>query len=148
MYVLSFHLSDEVSNRGDFKVIHKTRSGQITFNDTFQQLSTHEIPFGGCGESGCMCCSYILHQASSMTTFFFAADGAYFGKFSFDTFTHLRGSVNVPLPYVRSHSPRSTLLLIFTLSAEPAFALRYPPYTKEAYNSALTAASRVQIPAT
>ena len=54
----------------DFKVIHKTRSGQITFNDTFQQLSTHEIPFGGCGESGCMCCSHILHQGSSMTTFF------------------------------------------------------------------------------
>jgi len=30
---------------------------------------------------------------------------------------------------------------------EPFMALRYPPYTEEAYNSALTAGSRAQIPA-
>jgi aldehyde dehydrogenase (NAD+) len=87
--------------------IQKTRSGQITFNDTFQQLAVHEIPFGGCGESGY---------------------GSYFGKYTFDTFTHFRGSINVPF------------------TAEPFMALRYPPYTEEAYNSALTAGSRAQIP--
>lgn len=81
-------------------VIHKTRSGQITFNDTFQQMATHEIPFGGCGESGCMCRS-TLFSSSSLTSFF-TTDGAYFGKFSFDTFTHLRGSIDVPLPYVHT----------------------------------------------
>jgi len=88
--------------------IKKTRSGQLILNDTFQQVGVYEMPFGGCGESGY---------------------GSYLGKYSFDTFTHLRGSINVPLP------------------AEPFLTLRYPPYTEEAYNSALTAGSRAQIPA-
>ena len=113
MYVLSFTCQTKLVTGADFKVIHKTRSGQITFNDTFQQLSTHEIPFGGCGESGCTCCPLCSPPSTLHDNFFFATDGAYFGKFSFDTFTHLRGSVNVPLPYVRSHSPRLSLLLIF-----------------------------------
>lgn len=34
-------------------VVNRTRSGQVIFNDTFQQLGVYEIPFGGVGDSGC-----------------------------------------------------------------------------------------------
>jgi aldehyde dehydrogenase (NAD+) len=87
--------------------LQKTRSGQLILNDTFQQVGIHEMPFGGCGESGY---------------------GSYLGKYSFDTFTNLRGSINVPI------------------RAEPFMALRYPPYSEEAYHSALTAGSKAEIP--
>jgi aldehyde dehydrogenase (NAD+) len=79
--------------------IERTRSGTIVLNDTFQHLAVHEIPFGGQGQSGY---------------------GQYFGRYSFDAFTHRRGHVNVPP------------------AAESALALRYPPYTEEAYNTLST----------
>ncbi|KAF8064447.1 aldehyde dehydrogenase [Lyophyllum atratum] len=33
-------------------IIEETMSGNLVFNDTFQQLSVNELPFGGVGESG------------------------------------------------------------------------------------------------
>jgi aldehyde dehydrogenase (NAD+) len=77
-------------------VVHKTRSGQLIMNDTFQQVGIYEIPFGGCGESGRK-----FHLFTAGTHIFDHddhADGSYMGKHSFDSFTHLRGSINVPFP--------------------------------------------------
>jgi len=54
--------------------------------------------------------------------------GAYYGKLGFDIFTHKRSFINVPPKF------------------EPAFALRYPPYTDEAYKG-LTQAAFAKIPA-
>ncbi|KIJ62365.1 hypothetical protein HYDPIDRAFT_114444 [Hydnomerulius pinastri MD-312] len=82
-----FTEDQEVKN----KFIQQTQSGQLIFQETFGQLAVPEIPFGGQGDSGY---------------------GAYLGKYSFDTFTHLRGSIDVPLiPEV-----------------DAAMALKYPPY--------------------
>ncbi|KAF8636269.1 hypothetical protein AX16_011039 [Volvariella volvacea WC 439] len=53
----------------------RTRSGGITYNDTFIQLSVDELPFGGVGESG---------------------HGRQVLKFSFDAFTYERSSIDVP----------------------------------------------------
>ncbi|TCD61178.1 hypothetical protein EIP91_008822 [Steccherinum ochraceum] len=57
------------------KLLNRTTSGSLVFNDTTIQLAVHEMPFGGHGESGY---------------------GAYYDKNSFDTFTHKRSSINVP----------------------------------------------------
>ncbi|KDQ59034.1 hypothetical protein JAAARDRAFT_206020 [Jaapia argillacea MUCL 33604] len=76
------------------KFLNQSESGSLVMNDTFMQLAVHEMPFGGKGESGY---------------------GGYYGKASFDTFTHLRSFVNIPL------------------AAEGFFQGRYPPYSKEAY---------------
>ena len=37
--------------------------------------------------------------------------------------------------------------LPFMIRMEPFMTMRYPPYTEEAYNSALTVGSKAQIPA-
>ncbi|KAG6831115.1 hypothetical protein H0H87_006140 [Tephrocybe sp. NHM501043] len=50
-------------------------SGNIVFNDTFQQLSVNEVPFGGVGESGY---------------------GRQHLKYSFENFAYDRGSVDIP----------------------------------------------------
>ncbi|EMD36330.1 hypothetical protein CERSUDRAFT_95663 [Gelatoporia subvermispora B] len=76
------------------RLLETTQSGTLALNDTITQLMVHEAPFGGKGDSGY---------------------GAYFGKDSFDTFTHRR-------PYVQIPS-----------EIEPLFAMRYRPYTDEAY---------------
>ncbi|KAA1467038.1 aldehyde dehydrogenase [Dentipellis sp. KUC8613] len=57
------------------KLIDRTRSGNLIFNDTFQQLAVNELPFSGMGESGY---------------------GYQIMKYSFDGFTHLRSSIHVP----------------------------------------------------
>ena len=33
-------------------ILKSTMSGNFVFNDTFQQLASNDIPFGGVGESG------------------------------------------------------------------------------------------------
>jgi hypothetical protein len=48
------------TNSSKLLVIHRTRSGQLILNDTFVQVGVHEMPFGGCGESGC---KYYLHNS-------------------------------------------------------------------------------------
>jgi len=57
------------------KIIANTTSGGLLFNDTFQQLSVDELPFGGVGESGY---------------------GRQVLKYSFDNFVYQRGILDVP----------------------------------------------------
>ncbi|KAI0646628.1 aldehyde dehydrogenase [Trametes meyenii] len=83
------------------KFLQETRSGQLVLNDVVMQLCVHEMPFGGQGESGC--------------------------KWTFDTFTHLRGSINVPP------------------AQEPHLLGRYRPYTDDKYEAAC-APGRIRIP--
>ncbi|XP_044253617.1 aldehyde dehydrogenase, dimeric NADP-preferring-like [Tribolium madens] len=52
--------------------IKNTSSGGVCINDTLMQFSCESLPFGGVGNSGL---------------------GAYHGKYSFDTFTHKKGTL-------------------------------------------------------
>ncbi|KAH9887287.1 aldehyde dehydrogenase [Cubamyces lactineus] len=88
------------------KFLQRTRSGQLVFNDVMMQFCAHEMPFGGQGESGY---------------------GMWFGKTTFDTFTHFRGFINVPT------------------AQEPFLMFRYRPYTNEKYEIAC-APGRAKIP--
>ncbi|KAG2111360.1 aldehyde dehydrogenase [Suillus clintonianus] len=88
------------------QLVSETQSGGIVFNDTFQQLSVNELPFAGVGESGY---------------------GNQFMKYTYDTFTQLRSSIDMPK------------------EAEPHLAIRYPPHSEEAVK-ALTAAVYMPIP--
>ncbi|TCD62394.1 hypothetical protein EIP91_006948 [Steccherinum ochraceum] len=88
------------------QLMAKTRSGAVVYNDVFTQLRVQGLPFGGSGESGY---------------------GTYFGKASFDTFSHYRNVVNIPP------------------SAEPMFLSRYRPYSEDAY-AAMKGAVQVKIP--
>ncbi|KAG1810459.1 aldehyde dehydrogenase [Suillus plorans] len=88
------------------QVVSETQSGGIVFNDTFQQLSVHALPFGGVGESGYGCQGL---------------------KHTYDTFTQLRGSIDMPR------------------EAEPFLAIRYPPHSEEAVR-ALTTSLHTPIP--
>jgi acyl-CoA reductase-like NAD-dependent aldehyde dehydrogenase len=71
------------------KILSKTSSGNASINECLMHVGQFELPFGGVGESGI---------------------GAYHGKLSFDTFSHLKGVLK-----------KSTLVDI---------AQRYPPYTE------------------
>lgn len=70
------------------KIVAETSSGGFTANDVIIHFSISSLPFGGVGNSGM---------------------GAYHGKFSFDTFSHLRGC------------------LIKSLKLEKINKVRYPP---------------------
>ncbi|KAG1850808.1 Aldehyde/histidinol dehydrogenase [Suillus subalutaceus] len=65
-------------------------------NETFAQVAVYEIPFGGQGQSGLY--------------------GSYLGKYSFDTFIHQRGYINVPAD----------------AGTEGFMQGRYPPYSAPA----------------
>jgi len=56
-------------------MIDATTSGNLVFNDAFQQLSVNELPFGGVGESGY---------------------GRQVMKYSYDNFVNDRSSVDIP----------------------------------------------------
>ncbi|KAI8986613.1 aldehyde dehydrogenase [Trametes punicea] len=88
------------------RFLQQTRSGQLVLNDTVMQLVVHEMPFGGQGESGY---------------------GAWFGKTTFDVFTHSRGVLSVPI------------------AQEPFLQMRYRPYTQDKYELAC-APGKVKIP--
>lgn len=75
------------------KILSKTSSGNASINECLMHVGQFELPFGGVGESGI---------------------GAYHGKLSFDTFSHLKGVLK-----------KSTLADI---------AQRYPPYTESGAN--------------
>ncbi|CUA76831.1 hypothetical protein RSOLAG22IIIB_02307 [Rhizoctonia solani] len=77
------------------RFINETLSGSIVFNDTYQQLGVTNLPFGCVGASG------------------YGYQG---GKYTYDGFTHLRSSVDVPK------------------EAEPHISFRYPPYSEQATN--------------
>jgi aldehyde dehydrogenase (NAD+) len=72
------------------RVIERTSSGGACVNDCVTQLVPHSLPFGGVGPSGM---------------------GAYHGKASFDTFTHMKSVLKKPF------------------ALDPP--VRYPPYTDE-----------------
>ncbi|CCO26993.1 hypothetical protein RSOLAG1IB_02585 [Rhizoctonia solani AG-1 IB] len=74
------------------RFINETLSGSIVFNDTYQQLGVTNLPFGCVGASG------------------YGYQG---GKFTYDGFTHLRSSIDVPK------------------EAEPHISIRYPPYNEQ-----------------
>lgn len=71
LVIYVFTENEETKN----KFVQRTQSGQLILNETFAQVAVYEIPFGGQGQSGY---------------------GSYLGKYSFDTFTHQRGYINVP----------------------------------------------------
>ncbi|KIM65523.1 hypothetical protein SCLCIDRAFT_1212257 [Scleroderma citrinum Foug A] len=75
------------------RLINETQSGGISFNNTVQQLSVGQLPFSGIGESG---------------------HGYQFLRYTFEAFTHLRSSVDIPK------------------EAEPALSSRYLPRGDEA----------------
>ncbi|XP_054994473.1 aldehyde dehydrogenase family 3 member A2 isoform X4 [Sorex araneus] len=70
------------------RMINETSSGGVTANDVIMHFTLNSLPFGGVGSSGM---------------------GAYHGKHSFDTFSHLRPC------------------LLKSLKGESANKLRYPP---------------------
>ncbi|TFK83169.1 aldehyde dehydrogenase [Polyporus arcularius HHB13444] len=102
LVIYLFTTQDELKH----KFLRETRSGQLVVNDTIMQLCVHELPFGGQGESGY---------------------GMWFGKTTFDVFTHRRGCITVPF------------------SDEPFFQGRYRPYTEDKYQAAC-APGKVKIP--
>ncbi|KZP11668.1 aldehyde dehydrogenase [Athelia psychrophila] len=90
LVVYAFTDSEELKQR----LVETTRSGNIVFNDVFQQMDVMELPMGGVGESG------YGHQVL---------------KASFDALTHHRSSIDVPKtsedllsvrypPYTEEHS--------------------------------------------
>ncbi|KAG1760993.1 aldehyde dehydrogenase [Suillus occidentalis] len=69
------------------QLVSETQSGGIVFNDTFQQLAVHELPFAGVGESGY---------------------GYQVMKYTYDMFTQLRSSIDMPKeaePYLAIRYP-------------------------------------------
>lgn len=66
------------------KLLDSTLSGSIVFNSTAQQLAVDEFPLAGVGESG---------------------SGYQMMKLTFDGFTHMRGSVDVPKNTQRATPP-------------------------------------------
>ncbi|KIK94969.1 hypothetical protein PAXRUDRAFT_33229 [Paxillus rubicundulus Ve08.2h10] len=74
------------------KIIDETQSGSLVFNDTLQQLAVPELPFTGVGESGY---------------------GSQFMKYTYDIFTQLRSSIDMPK------------------EAEASLQGRYPPHSPE-----------------
>jgi acyl-CoA reductase-like NAD-dependent aldehyde dehydrogenase len=71
----------------------ETSSGMFVANDTVVQGGLGSLPFGGVGESGM---------------------GAYHGKFSIDSFSHLKSCMEVPTSMIESAN----------------YKMRYPPYTE------------------
>lgn len=57
------------------KILSKTNSGGVTFNDCILHMTVKDAPFGGVGASG---------------------TGAYHGSYGFEEFIHRRTVVNVP----------------------------------------------------
>jgi len=82
----------------------ETRSGGLHFNDVVQPATVDGLPFAGVGESG------YGYQAL---------------KYSYDEFTYLRSSVEIPF------------------AAEPDISVRYPPYIP-AITEALTVKAGVK----
>lgn len=77
--------------------INETSSGATIVNDTIMHFVCDSLPFGGVGESGM---------------------GAYHGKYSFDTFSHLK-------PVLKKKIDRI---------GEMMMSFRYPPYTENKKN--------------
>ncbi|KAF7970549.1 hypothetical protein HWV62_23721 [Athelia sp. TMB] len=85
------------------QVFDNTQSGSCLANECLMQCGAHGLPFGGTGASG---------------------SGYHIGKYSFDTFTHLRASMDSPS------------------WIDKIIGGRFPPYTK----SKLTSLNKLQLP--
>ncbi|KAF4619978.1 hypothetical protein D9613_004641 [Agrocybe pediades] len=70
--VLYMFSTDEANKS---RVVARTTSGAVSFNDVFQHIAINELPFGGVGESGY---------------------GRQILKFSFDNFVYERGVLDIP----------------------------------------------------
>ncbi|KAG9048893.1 hypothetical protein FS837_011802 [Tulasnella sp. UAMH 9824] len=88
-------------------VIENTQSGAIDVNDVCVHMAIPGLPFGGVGNSGY---------------------GAHTGKFSFDTFTHHRSSVDSPA------------------WVDKVFSFRFPPYTDKKLKQAQLIAPTIPAP--
>ncbi|KAF8892380.1 Aldehyde/histidinol dehydrogenase [Mucidula mucida] len=88
------------SHDPDFKskIVNSTLSGSIVMNETMTHAVADGLPFGGVGASG---------------------SGAHNGKYGFDTFTHLRASLDSPswVDYI--------------------IGFRYPPYTPKSLQKSI-----------
>jgi acyl-CoA reductase-like NAD-dependent aldehyde dehydrogenase len=86
----------------------ETRSGSLNFNDVIQPLAVDQLPFSGVGESGCKsahshnsshhhatCGSARGTMKQALTTT--SPDGHQTLKYSYDEYTYLRSSVDIPL---------------------------------------------------
>ncbi|PVF93618.1 aldehyde dehydrogenase [Serendipita vermifera] len=89
------------------QVTRNTRSGAIIFNDTMTHVGAAGLPFGGSGMSGY---------------------GQYHGKWGFDTFTHFRASLDVPI------------------WGEKLLNFRYPPYNNTKYKMAMASIAPLVFP--
>lgn len=89
--------------------VSNTSSGNLLVNDTVMHLSCETIPFGGVGNSGM---------------------GGYHGKFSFDTFSHQKGTLIRPL----------------NKFGESVHSMRYPPYTQENMKLIIKASKKIRFP--
>ena len=74
------------------KIISRTSSGGVTINDTLMHASAPGLPFGGVGNSGM---------------------GGYHGKYTFETFSHMRGC------------------MLRKQNMEMLNDVRYPPYSQK-----------------
>jgi hypothetical protein len=82
----------------------ETRSGGLHFNDVVQPTTVDGLPFAGVGESGCTLRPPITRiiQAAALMLILMTddnplADGCQGLKYSYDEFTYLRSSVDIPL---------------------------------------------------
>ncbi|KAG8895118.1 hypothetical protein FRC01_012558, partial [Tulasnella sp. 417] len=89
------------------RVIDNTQSGAIDVNDVCVHMAIPGLPFGGVGTSGY---------------------GAHTGKFSFDTFTHHRSSVDSPA------------------WVDKILNFRFPPYTDKKLKQSQLIAARIPAP--
>ncbi|KAG8945726.1 hypothetical protein FRC04_000585 [Tulasnella sp. 424] len=88
-------------------VIENTQSGAVDVNDVAVHMAIPGLPFGGVGTSGY---------------------GAHTGKFSFDTFTHHRSSIDSPA------------------WVDKIFSFRFPPYTEKKLKQSLLIAPKIPAP--
>ncbi|OCH91266.1 aldehyde dehydrogenase [Obba rivulosa] len=121
LVIYAFTKSEEAKQ----KLLEQTDSGSLTLNDTFSQLIVHEAPFGGKGDSGCK--SMATPALLTTVTDLACSDGGYNGKYTFDTFSYQRMYNNIPS------------------EAEPFMAMRYRPYSGEAYKT-MNNAAKANIP--
>lgn len=73
----------------------ETRSGGLHFNDVVQPVTVDGLPFAGVGESGCTSSHTHIIQVDDDNTSL--VDGYQTLKYSYDEFTYLRSSVDIPL---------------------------------------------------
>lgn len=80
-------------------VFNNTQSGSCVANECLMQCGAHGLPFGGTGQSGCMCIPHLIYLVYLLAYAWHSA-GSTIGKYSFDMFTHLRASMDSPSWYV------------------------------------------------